>query len=260
MSELLLTLIERCTLAISKDNGEKITDSTRLDLIRLILKDTQYQCLNQQGVLCFIYGTHTPLPDEHVILVSSHIDSLYNNPWFQKGRDWISGTFDNSVTNAICLALMKEGGLPDNVFFSFTLDEELLSKGAAETIAFFKKNVIDYAVVCDVTEEGYETLLDVSLENIFVPNKKQFMSNAVPMLLEAGIRFQFIVNAEPDESWLYKEYKIPCFSHCIPIRCFLVSNKDNDSDGMHSDLGQEIRTASLIGYKNALRLLCFEKG
>ena len=32
----------------------------------------------------------------------------------------------------------------------------------------------DYVVVCDVTEEGYETLLDVSLENIFGPNKKQF--------------------------------------------------------------------------------------
>lgn len=86
-----------------KDNGMNFTTTYRLQAIEKLLSNTDYQLL-YKGNLCYIYGK-TQIRNLSVILVSSHVDCVYNHLFFQEINDqqMFKGTFDNSLTNACVL-------------------------------------------------------------------------------------------------------------------------------------------------------------
>jgi len=66
----------------SKDNGRNFTVTNRIQAIERILENTDYQLLHQ-GNLCFIYGKK-PVKNQSVILISSHIDCVYDRLFCQE--------------------------------------------------------------------------------------------------------------------------------------------------------------------------------
>lgn len=96
--------------------------------------------------------------------------------------DYINGCFDNASTNAVCVYLMENMTLPQNVIFVFTADEEYDSEGskhaANELRKYFGKEKIN-AIVLDVTY-GFQDGVDFTIENDFI--FKEF----------DGERFQYI--------------------------------------------------------------------
>ena len=116
-----------------KDNGKEFTVTDRVTVIEHLLKGTDYRVIAREP-LSLIYAKCEFSAGDSVVLVSSHIDCLYDACSCDGDGDYLRGTFDNSVGNAAILFLMIQGKLPDNVVVAFTGDEEQNSQGAVQTV------------------------------------------------------------------------------------------------------------------------------
>ena len=253
---------------MSRDNGKKFTDTGRLDAIRDLLWDTPYRRVNAQGLFHLYAKKPLHMIEGKMILVSSHVDcqvGITRCSWKRKDSEYLRGTFDNSLTNAVILDLMRKGGLPDNVAVAFTGDEEEDSHGARQAVKYMQAHNKWFGVmVLDVTDMGFSEKLHISVENDFWTEAvgRQVISLMQRMEKEDGIRWAYVPSdpagvppyipeernlgeeAEADESWAYDEKGIPCFSLCIPIQ-----------GNMHRNSGVLVSMESIRGYSAALEHL-----
>lgn len=227
-----------------RDNGTEFVCNTRISAIKEMLAGSRYKLIHE-GKLSLIYASHVIRPDERVVLVSSHVDSLYSRCFCEEDGDCFKGTFDNSYTNASALWNMLSGNFADNVVIAFTGDEEQNSQGAIETVCALglMQCPIAFALVLDVTEEGWMQHSAFTVENdlgldIFTAH------HLVELLKPYDGKYSYVHDAEPDESWDYDEYSIPCFTLCAPIL-----------GDMHSDEGVLLRKDSFPMYQQVLSVV-----
>ena len=199
------------------------------------------------------------LKNKKVLVISSHIDTVYKSFFAETNGDFLCGTLDNSVTNAVLVDTVC--GLNDcrNVIYAFTGNEEKRAIGAAETAAYLKANRIDVSAIItlDITAEGYDNY-DYTIENYFFSksgNKLfadhyEFKKYLTQALKNENLNVIHYKRCAPDESWQYGRYGFNCFSFCIPSR------KNSITDNwMHDDSGIIIKLKALYGYGEGLRRL-----
>lgn len=259
----LLELLRKMNV-LCRDNGSFFTDTARLDVIESELENTDYICT--KGNLCRIYSRN-PLGQMNgkILVVSAHVDcerSITRCFSERVSQNIIRGTYDNSITAAAVLSLMKSCSFPENVVVSFTGDEEDNSGGAIETCRILKRNGLSFrAVILDVTDEGWDRNADVSFENDFMSD--EWVENVIDCIEASDCSWVFVPSdtlavpesvprectvfkeAMADESWDYDEEDIECFSLCLPV-----------SGEMHSDDGVLARTDSFLKYISVLENIC----
>ncbi|MBQ4416016.1 MAG: hypothetical protein II861_08010, partial [Methanomicrobium sp.] len=109
-------LLEKLSV-VNRDDGEKFTDTRRLDVINELLSNSNYRKIEAQGL--FHLYSKRPLSslNKSVVLVSSHVD-CHNRitDCFSKVVDdeTIFGTYDNLITNASVICNMLSEELPEN--------------------------------------------------------------------------------------------------------------------------------------------------
>ena len=224
-----------------KDDGENFVVSDRVAVIEGLLVKSDYKIIAREP-LALMYAKRELSAGDSVVLVSSHIDSVYDFCFCDDEGDSLRGTFDNSMGNAAILWLMLHGLLPDNVVVTFTGDEERDSQGAVQTVLALGRMQceIKFALVLDVTNTGYESGAHFALENdlgidIFTAHK------IIDAVKSTGLEYAYEHNAEPDESWDYNDYGIPALSLCAVVKGFL-----------HGNEGVLLQKKSLIPYGKAL--------
>ncbi len=241
----------------SADNGAEFTDPTRIKAVIQCLQDTPYQPLRAEGV-AFVFAHRDYDARCATVLISCHIDHLYGHLWWTSSTDGAyCGTFDNSITLSALLLTMCRTTLHPQTLVTFTGDEEDDGRGAEEALAYLRSRSIEpELVIClDVTEEGYGKV-HFTLENILpreewplstklhFANAEEYCQFLYRMLGETAFT---IIEAEPDEAWVYDEDDINCFTLCLPAYC---------PDGMHADTGISIRQESIDPYMQALETIC----
>ena len=239
------------------DNGRDFTRTDRIQRIRDLLRSVPYTCLGEKP-LAQVWQHPEFDPALALVLVSSHIDSLYTKYHASCDSGILLGTFDNSVTNAVILSLILENRLPQQVLVAFTGDEEDESRGADQVIDILQNappNPIhpEMVVVLDITEESYDSH-SFTFENLFRASKEspsvqlrfekkrdlaQFLRDLLapsdPIIIKEG---------EPDESWQYDEHDLNCFAFCLP--CKTITGDMHDEDGVH------VKESSVHQYANTL--------
>ena len=253
----------------SIDDDYKMIDSTRIEVIADCLENSNYK-MEYCGKLTFIYVHQNFDPSYPIILVSNHIDSLYNEHFMEKWNDEeLLGTFDNSISNGVVLFSMLKEYLNPQVMVAFTANEESGMRGAKESILFFKEHDIlknlEMAIVMDITAEGYGEY-EFTVENYSVKkrkkdeniikfkNRKDFKKYAIKVFSPEQTLFIPVESAAPDESWVYREYNVNCFTLCIPT----APHPDNDDSDigywMHSDRGLLTQFNSIPKYGESLEI------
>ena len=224
-----------------KDNGREFVTDDRISVIERLLDGSAYRLVAREP-LALVYAKRDLREGDSVVLVSSHVDCLYNSCFCSEEKDFLRGTFDNSFGNAAILWQMLAGTLPDNVVVAFTGDEEHDSQGAVQTVLALGKMHcnVNFAIVLDVTNVGWNSGACITFENdngidLFTAHK------IVDAVKGTGVAYAFEHNAEPDESWDYNDYGIPALSLCIPAK-----------GDLHSDSGVLLRKSDFIPYCNAL--------
>lgn len=238
------------------DNGKKFVETRRLDTIRRLLALSAYTCLADLP-LAKIYSHSGFDRAKPAVLISCHIDSVYEAYHAALIGSELHGTFDNSACNAVAIECMLHNHLPAQSLVAFTGDEEDESRGADQTVEFLHQQRmlkrLEIAIALDLTEEAYGQCCTV--ENVFrrkrnrpssllrFESKKAFVAHLVNLIGPIPV----IVDAEADESWQYDEYDLNCFSLCLPCR---VLGSD-----MHESEGVAIRAQSADGYMRTLQRL-----
>lgn len=231
---------------LNRDNGQKFTDTSRLDAISEALMTTKYSRINKSGLFHLYSLKPANAFTESIVIISSHVDCEKNitkcfAEFLPDGL--MRGTFDNAITNASLLWLMLEGRLPDNVLVAFTGDEEELSCGAKQVMSFADDCGLEvsHVIVLDVTDMGWNDGTDFTVENNFWDNTlgRKIISCAensgfywrfvpedpddIPRYI--GRKYIIPIEAEEDEAWEYDENDAECFSLCIPVKGNMHSNK-----------------------------------
>jgi hypothetical protein len=235
------------------DDGENFIDTSRLDLIQQMLSSSSYSCLDERP-LAKIYK-HTDFSDLHsFVVISCHIDSVYDEYFCNHTKDELQGTFDNSICNAILVNMMLEQELDPQALICFTGDEEYDSRGADQIIDALSETRalehLDMVISLDITEEEYGK--SYTIENLFTEKflrkdkKLHFkgQNNLADYLSEIVPKTPIIIDGEADESWQYSEYDLNCFSFCIPCKVL--------GEDMHDNEGVSIVRTSIPHYANAL--------
>lgn len=239
------TLLKKLTCADCKDDGEKFTVSSRLDVISEMLAESEWNLI-AKGNLCHIYSRHQLQADQEIVLISSHVDCVYSQLFLETQDDMLRGTFDNALTNAAVVKMMTDNRLPEGVIVAFTGDEERNSSGAKEVVNYLSEIgcYVRFIVVTDVTNVGCDHGLSFTIENDLNIDLLTAHNIIEHMKKYAGA-YGFVHEAMPDETWLYYEYKLPCLTLCHPV-----------GGDMHSDCGSTIRKSSAATYCDALSDLC----
>lgn len=249
---------------LCRDDGEQFTDTRRLEVIEKELRESEY--ILKSGNLFRLYSKKPVSEIEgKILLVSSHVDCEEDiKKCFSRDEtaETLKGTYDNSITNAAILALMKEGTLPEEVIVAFTGDEENESGGVKEVTKYLKKKNKEFqAIVLDVTDFGWKEGADFTVENnfwnkktgqrvcdtadelgypwLFVPENPNKIPDYIP---ENRV---YPEEAEQDESWEYDEQEVKCFSLCLPVY-----------GDMHADEGVLARKQSFLHYVKMLNEVC----
>lgn len=227
-----------------KDNGKEFVVTDRIEAIEYLLQGTEYRLLAREP-LALLFAKRVPQENEKVVLVSSHVDCVYNNCYCSDNGEYYKGTFDNSFGNAAVLWCMLNDSLPANVVVAFTGDEEKDSHGVYQALEALKKYgcELSCAIVQDVTNVGWESGALFTIENDCGIDLITAY-NMVSLLEPYNGKFAFRHFAEPDESWDYAECGVPCFTLCAPV-----------GGNLHGDDGVLLRKESAAEYCKVLALL-----
>lgn len=238
----------------SSDDGLSFTQPDRLARIQSALDKSDYSLFGDLP-LAYLFRSQTYSPEKPAILVSAHIDSIYEAYFTRRDGEEVIGTFDNSACNAVVLHLMLTHRLPSQVLVAFTGDEEGDSRGADQTIAILQNNEpafrnLELVITLDLTEEAFGRA-DFTVENYFIEEqnedsllrftRKRELKDYLMDILEHPL---FVKNADQDESWQYDEHDLNCFSLCLPCKVL--------GEDIHDDFGVKIRAQSFFRYAEAL--------
>lgn len=227
-----------------KDNGMEFVVTERIEAIERLLQGTEYRLVAREQ-LALLFARRVPQENEKIVLVSSHIDCVYNSSFCSDNGEYYKGTFDNSFGNAAVLWCMLNDMLPANVVVAFTGDEEKDSRGVYQVLEALKKYgcELSCAIVQDVTNVGWESGALFTIENDCGIDLITAY-NIVSLLEPYNGKFAFRHFAEPDESWDYAECGVPCFTLCAPV-----------GGNLHGDEGVLLRKESAAEYCKVLALL-----
>ena len=260
----LMTVLQQLSV-LNRGNGKVFTVTDRLDAIASLLRRSGYQRIGAEGLFHIYARRPVEKLDGPVTIVSSHVDCERSiTKCFTRVIDdeTLLGTFDNMITNAAIVELMLAGRLPDRVLIAFTGDEEEDGRGAKDVIRFIKANGLEVLniFVLDVTEEGWDSRADFTVENDFWDDS--IGKQVIELVMKTGYRWKYVpgdpediphyvpedhvipVEAYSDESWDYDEADLSCFSFCLPTK-----------GEMHCDDGIFARTASFRRYTEVLERL-----
>lgn len=224
-----------------KDDGTAFTVNDRVAVIERMLDGSSY-VLAAREPLALLYSKRLPVAGDRVLLVSSHVDCLYERCFCSDEGECVRGTFDNAFGNAAILWCMLNDRLPDNVVVAFTGDEERDSRGALQALGALGKLgcSVSFALVQDVTNVGWENGALFAIENDL--GVDILTAYAVVSSLEGySGKFAFCHNALPDESWDYAECGVPSMSLCMPV-----------GGELHGGEGVMLRKAAVPGYCDVL--------
>ena len=246
MENYTFTTLLQCLTVDSADDGHHFVRTARQDAITHLLSGSLYHVV-AQGDLFTLYGKQ-PLAHQDIVLVSSHIDTVYSACFCQTdAHELYHGTFDNSLTNAAVIYNMLHHPLPDNVYIAFTGDEEKDSRGCRQLIEYIGQMCeqvhcsVRFALVTDVSNEGWASGASFSIENDL--SIDLFTAARIVHTLQPYL-YSYVHEAEPDESWDYDEYHIPTLTYCVPVH-----------GDMHSDSGVCARKHTITEYCQVMRLL-----
>lgn len=265
----------------SRDNGSVFTTDTRRQNIRSLLVHSPFVELPNSPDLSTLYRHAQFESGQRIVLLSCHIDSRYRRHFHdvQASSNWL-GTFDNSICNAILVALMQADHLPSNVWVAFTGDEEVESRGATQTIEWFEQHnelwkCLECVIVLDVTSVGYGSR-SFTLENGFVEceplegepvfDTPDALFDSLNSFLEqkgfSSSQYTFVdsEHAGEDESWEYDEWDLNCFSLCLPTAPHPKHARRSIDFWMHHEDGIRIEPHTLKEYGAALSSLCVYAG
>lgn len=255
LDSILFHFIKKLTVP-STDDGKQFIHRERRDRITESLRISPYTCWGDLP-LASLYRHQDYREERPAILLSTHIDSVYHQYYCRCSDKEIHGTFDNSVTNAIALYLMLQNRLHPQVLVAFTGNEEEDSLGASQIVEFLQQRDslflnMELVITLDLTEEDFEKS-DFTIENLYIRRKPPFSRLTFSRRKEMQEYFKricgsdairFIWDAEPDETWTYREYNVNCITFCLP--CGLIG-KD-----MHSDKGVKIIQSAVTNYTDSL--------
>ena len=238
--EAAFTLLQQVTCDC-KDNGESFVVCDRIDVIKQSLQGTSYQLLAEEG-LFLLYGKKPLQPGDSLVLISSHIDCVFTHCFCEEEGECYRGTFDNSFTNAALLYAMQCDAFADNVVIAFTGDEEKDSGGAVALNVYLTKLecTVKFALVLDVTLAGWDNGKLLAIENDLGVDLLT-AHQLVEWLKPYQEFYEFLHFAEPDETWDYADYGIPCLTLSAPV-----------SGSMHSDEGVIVHKATFPLYCEVL--------
>ena len=263
------------------DNGRCFTDTTRLERIEELLKESPFSFVKKEAL--FYAFSQIPFKElkDGALIISSHVDfkrettRCFSDTTAEKKA---IGTYDNSATNAAIVELMLHAELPKNIMVVFTGDEEKDSGGESGVARFIKHlGIKAKCIVLDVTEEGYKTKASFSVENAYCGDT--MLENVIKWMVKQNEKYFFVPAeeeqkekklirrmlpkecvskelADPDESGYYSDDGIESISFCLPIK--LIDPKgefapySDPDEAMHSSKGLKIRKESIVGYTNAL--------
>mgnify|MGYP003300958836 CR=1 FL=1 len=227
-----------------KDDGTAFVVSRRLEVIERLLDATPYRLVAREP-LALLFAKKRLNKGDSVVLVSSHIDCVYDSCFCSDEGEFLRGTFDNSFGNAAVLWAMMRGELPDDVVVAFTGDEECDSRGAVQTVLSLGRLQcnVGFALVLEVTNVGWESEAHFALENDLGIDLRTAHS-IVEAAEGSGAIYAFEHNAESDESWNYADYGIPSLTLSMPV-----------CGNMHSDEGVLLRKKGIGSYCRALQLI-----
>ena len=230
-----------------KDDGHSFLVKDRIQVIKEYLDESDYSLLAEEN-LFLLYGKKPLKEGDSIVLVSSHIDCVFQCCFCREEADYYRGTFDNSFTNAAVLYAMRQGCFPDNVVVAFTGDEEKDSAGAVAVNVFLTKLActIRFALVLDVTLAGWEHRHLFAIENDMGIDLLT-AHRLVESLKSYQGRYEYLHFAEPDETWDYADYGIPCLTLSAPVE-----------GNMHGEDGVLLRKQSIPVYLEVLSLLVRE--
>ena len=237
------TLLRKVTCDC-KDDGHSFQVLDRIDVIKDYLGDSAYHLLAEED-LFLLYGKKPLSEGDSVVLISSHIDCVFSQCFCRENPPYYQGTFDTSFTNAAVLYAMKQGCFPDNVVIAFTGDEEKDSAGAVAVNVYLTKLActIKFALVLDVTLAGWDNHCLLAIENDLGIDLLTAHRLVECMKPYQGI-YEFLHFAEPDETWDYADYGIPCLTLSAPV-----------SGNIHGDEGVLLRKETIPVYGEVLLLL-----
>lgn len=233
----------------SYSNGVEFVTLDRLNAAEEEIRDSKY-CHFVDGKIFRLYS-QKKIEDikGKILLISSHADCLQEKPVFERAskdhQKRMIGIFDNSITNAACLYLMKYCDLPENVVFAFTGDEEssdetrtILGKigldyqktnsflkkfrndegldyddevdmmGAYSVCKFLKeKNKNFNTIVLDCTYSAFDDNADFTLENDFIYNKDiDWLNRILQCFSNIDMKWKFIPADENQKEENIDEY------------------------------------------------------
>jgi hypothetical protein len=268
-----LTEVLKAITIDCKDNGRIFTNQSRIHYISDRLSVSKYSLRkypddNSDNSLARIYehnhfAQNTERSDSDIVVISTHIDCVYQKLFVKDQGECFLGTFDNSATNAAVLHLMCQGMFNENVAIAFTGDEEEEGEGAEEVAEYYAGNNhhVKSIIVCDLTNAKWRIEEDFTVENLYEADvsrdyyrRRQLSSIYRTESAFSKVIFEplhaftekvaYIRRAEPDETDNYSEHGFACFTFCLPCK-----------GNMHSEGGVLIRKKSLEIYAKALASL-----
>lgn len=258
--------------ARSNKNGFKVTD--KLEEIQRILEEAKSPYhLVAKSDNAWIFGKKEMSDGQSVLMVSSHADIVdrIKNPHSKlfSDKDYYRGTYDNAGTNAVCTHLMATENLPEDVYFSFTAEEETgKCLGAADTISYVREVTGKEPIVLalDVTDEGYENNRLFTVEGLHGVNEDSRRKMLEVFLSTEGEEQSFEVvklRKKDDNSFLPESYQgegLTVFDESV----FYAENGCNScsiclpGDGeMHGDSGFKVKRAVMEGYEASLLAIVY---
>ncbi|MCR4618765.1 MAG: M20/M25/M40 family metallo-hydrolase [Lachnospiraceae bacterium] len=240
-----ISILHTVASTINHDRFGKFVpeESTRLNIIKKLLKGTDYKVLDKD---LFVLCSKRPIKEISgpITVISSHIDThrKITAPFSDESDDKkLRGTYDNSITNAAIITLMLENQLPENVVIVFTGNEEYGMKGAIDFCEFAKEEGIQARVIAaDVTGRGYKSEKSFTMENkgncgAWMRKVKEAFGNS-PYDWKDKKGYE-----EDDEACIYRDYGYESFSLCIPTK-----------GEMHDNTGLTVRRKTYFDYTDAL--------
>ena len=274
--EKLLEILRAMQVPCRSGYNGSFTDKSRLRAICAELSESPFSSVFS-GVNCEIYTKHraNDFAGKEVLLISTHTDTVGSIHKLFAIRDderrLLSGTFDNTITNAACVYLMEYCDLPDSVVFAFTADEETgRCRGAERTYRYLTEHGADpkrlSILSLDVTYEGYGKCA-FTLENLTCV---KYTSPLVEFANDMELPYLFAVPEaywacvpenlpedclSPNSSWFdegafYRRYEQQGLREAVSL-CMPVHTRRGHND-MHTDVGVYAQLDDYVNYVGML--------
>jgi len=266
-----LALAEKLSVP-SHSNGLEFVTMDRLDEIERQLAGTKYSHCVEDDIFRLYSQKKIEDIKGKILLISSHADCLQKEPVFKKESEKhpkrMIGIFDNAITNAACVYLMKYCDLSENVVFVFTGDEEstgetrdLLEKmnmtyrknpsflrkfrmaeglvsddkvdmmGAYAVCKFLKAKGKSFnTIALDCTYSAFEDKAAFTLENDFIYKKdKEWFDRIFACISNLDINWKFIPADMGQKSENEEDYiDVRKKMASLPDDCFCQDEEEDD--------------------------------